>query len=302
MTLSIGRTPESATVSLDYNLCTACGLCTLVCKGGSLHEEAGKVQVDASRGLGCIGCGHCAAVCPRHCITVTGRDFTPRDVIPLPPRGQRAGYESLHALMRARRSVRNFKDEEVSREVIEQILRAASSAPMGIPPSEVGVLVLAGKDKVARFRRELLVAARAMKRLFSPPMLWLFKPFLGRENHRMMKAFVLPVLDTYLAKDKEGTDWFFYDAPLALYFYGSVWADPADTVIAATYAMLAGESLGLGSCMLGFPGHLIKHSKPLKDRYKLPMKLQPGLVVVFGIPAIPFQRAVKRRFSDIRYV
>ena len=53
-------------------------------------------------------------------------------------------------------------------------------------------------------------------------------------------------------QDRQGVDWFFYDAPLALYFYASPYADPADPLIPATYAMLAGESLGLGTCMLGF--------------------------------------------------
>ena len=42
-----------------------------------------------------------------------------------------------------------------------------------------------------------------------------------------------------------------YDAPLAMYFYGSPYCDPADPIIAATYAMIAAETLGLGSCMLG---------------------------------------------------
>ena len=301
MSLNIGRTNETAKVTLDYNLCTSCGLCTRVCKGGPLYEEGGKVHVDPSRYWGCMGCGHCAAVCPRHCITVTGRDLNPQDITPPPPRDQRSSYESLRALMLMRRSVRNFKDQEVPREVLDKIIRAASSAPMGIPPSEVGVLVLAGKEKVTQFRKDLLVAARGMKRLFSPPLLWMFKPFLGKEEYQMMKAFVLPVLDTYLTKDKEGVDWFFYDAPLALYFYVYDCADPADTVISATYAMLAGESLGLGSCMLGFPGHLIKHSKLLKTKYQLPMKLQPGIAVVFGTPAIPYQRAIERRFANVRY-
>ncbi|MFZ4465107.1 MAG: nitroreductase, partial [Bacteroidales bacterium] len=36
-----------------------------------------------------------------------------------------------------------------------------------------------------------------------------------------------------------------------LYFYGSPYADPADPLIAATYAMIAGESLCLGTCMIG---------------------------------------------------
>ena len=44
---------------------------------------------------------------------------------------------------------------------------------------------------------------------------------------------------------------YLYDAPVALCFYGSPCCDPAGPVIAATYAMPAAESLGLGTCMIG---------------------------------------------------
>jgi hypothetical protein len=81
-----------------------------------------------------------------------------------------------------------------------------------------------------------------------------------------------------------GEDWLFYDAPLVLHFYGSAYSDPADCAIAASLAMLAGESLRLGCCMLGFPGYIFRYSKPLREKYALPSKIQPGLTVVFGYP------------------
>ena len=52
-----------------------------------------------------------------------------------------------------------------------------------------------------------------------------------------------------------------YDAPLAIYFYGSPYCDPADPIIAATYAMIAAEALGLGTCMLGAIHPLIQYGK-----------------------------------------
>ena len=42
---------------------------------------------------------------------------------------------------------------------------------------------------------------------------------------------------------KEGVNLVNYDAPLAMYFYGSPYSDPADPIVAATVAMYAGESL-----------------------------------------------------------
>jgi nitroreductase len=49
-----------------------------------------------------------------------------------------------------RRSVREYKPDPVSREMIEQILNAASTAPMGIPPSEVHVPVFATRESGPR--------------------------------------------------------------------------------------------------------------------------------------------------------
>jgi hypothetical protein len=64
--------------------------------------------------------------------------------------------------------------------------------------------------------------------------------------------------------------------------------------------MLAAESLGLGSCMLGFTGYAVKYSKKLRRKYKLPAKIQPGICVIFGYPAFNYQKALKRRFAEVR--
>ncbi len=93
---------------------------------------------------------------------------------------------------------------------------------------------------------------------------------MKRADLTAMREFVLPAIEKYLEGDREGEDSFFYDAPLALYFYASSFADIADPYIPATYAMLAGEALGLGSCMLGFPGYAMKESKALQAKYGLP--------------------------------
>jgi nitroreductase len=241
-------------------------------------------------------------VCPADCVTVTGRDLSPSDLLELPRSDASAGYTALYSLLVARRSVREYRDQVVPPEVINQITRAASTAPMGIPPSEVGVLVFAGRDKVQAFRNELLRELEGMRWMFSPAALWLMRPFMSRESYRSLKAFVVPVIDAYVEYDRQGVDAFFYRAPVALYWYGSPYADPADPYIAATYAMLAAESLGLGSCLLGFPGYAIKYSRRLKSKYGLPRRLQPGIVMVLGYPAFRHARAIRRRFAEAREV
>jgi nitroreductase/NAD-dependent dihydropyrimidine dehydrogenase PreA subunit len=301
MPLELGRGGGPAEVRIDHERCTACGLCVRVCKGAPLSLKDGRVIVDQGHFFGCLACGQCVAVCPEGCIAVSGRDLGPGDFIPLPPPELRPGYDRLRALLLARRSVRDYQQREVEPELIEQILEAASSAPMGVPPSEVSVLVLAGRAKVRAFRDDLLGAMQRVRWLFSPGVLWLLRPFIGRENYQAFRAFVGPVLDGYVAADRQGLDWFFYDAPLTLYLYGSAYADPADPIIAATYAMLAGEALGLGSCMLGFPGYILQHGRALRRKWGLPAKMQPGIAIVFGYPAVRYRRGIRRRFAQVRY-
>jgi len=300
MPLDFGRAPGVAEVIIDRDKCTVCGLCARVCNGGPLYVDGGQVCVDQTRLFGCIACGQCVAVCPNECISVSGRDMLPSDALDLPPSVARAGFDQLRSLMLSRRSVREYQDREIEPDIIDKIIDAASTSPMGFPPSEVGVIVFAGREKVVEFKDDLMGAIRSSKWMLSPLGLTLMRPFLGKEGTEAMRSFVGPVVDMYTSGEKKGEDWFFYGAPLALYFHGSPYADPADPIIAATYAMLAAESLGLGSCMLGFPPWLVKSSKRLKAKYGLPARMQPGLVVAFGYPAVKYRRAIKRRFASVR--
>jgi len=302
MTIDIGRGKGAAEVIIDYEHCNSCGLCVKVCKGAPLYMEDRRVCIDQSRLFGCIACGQCVCVCPLNCITVTGRDLSADDIIDIPTKERKATYTQLFDLMLARRSVRNFKDREVERHVVENIVAAASTAPMGIPPSDVGILVFQGRDKVKAFRKDLLGALKSWKKMMSPAMMAIMRPFIGKENYSSFKSFVIPAIDIYIEMDKKGEDWFFYDAPLALYFYAAATSDLADPYIAATYAMLAAESLGLGSCMLGFTGYAMKYSKRLKRKYKLPNKMQPGICVIFGYPAFNYHKALRRRFAEVRQI
>jgi ferredoxin len=87
--------------------------------------KAGRVRVQEDSPFGCIACGHCMMSCPTNSITVTGRGISPKDLLPMPPAEERASARSLNALMLARRSVRRFKQEEVTHEDLGKIVAMA---------------------------------------------------------------------------------------------------------------------------------------------------------------------------------
>ena len=302
MALKTGRAEAVAQVRIDYAKCIECGLCVAVCKGAPLFlDDQGKVGIDQSYVFGCIGCGQCMAVCPKDCIAVKGRDFAPKDIIPMPSKESRARYNQLKALMTGRRSVRNFKEREVETAVIKKIISAASTAPMGLPPSDVEILVLQGRKKVRQFANDMVDFMQGQRWMFSPVMRFFMRPFIGKEACEVLANFLIPAIDVFVQKRAEGEDWLLYNAPLAMYFHTSPYADPFDPIIVATYAMLAAEALGLGACMIGTPAQFMKYSKKLKRKYGIPIRNQQGITLILGYPALKYRRAIQRRFADVNF-
>lgn len=295
------RAKGNAEVVIDHERCNLCGLCVNVCKGKPLYIENERVQVDQSILFGCIGCGQCAAVCPQRCIIIEGREMQAKDLVELPPREQRASYEQFQALLLARRSTRDFKDREVEAEVIQKILEAVSTAPMGLPPSEVQVLVLQGFDRVREFAQDMVAVVKSRKWLFSPLALGLMRPFIGKEAYDLMKTFAAPLPDFFSEKMALGEDWLLYGAPLAIYFHASPTSDPLDFAVAGTYAMLAAESLGLGTCMIGSVAPFLKYKNRVSQKYGIPTENNQGIMIIFGYPKYKYTRSINRSLGGVNY-
>lgn len=302
MAIITSRTNENGRIRILYDRCNSCGICVEVCKDFSLIMVDGKLAVSDHPLFGCTACGHCMAVCPQKAIEISGREMTVEDRIDLSEMKDKASYEQLKNLMIGRRSIREFKDEEPGEELIQKIIDAAVSAPMGLPPSDVHLLVIKGKDKVREFSFDVIDYFRNISWVFSPKFIWMWRLF-GKEAYLMMKSFGNPLVSFMTETQEKNENYLLYDAPLALYFSGSPYADPADAYIAATYAMLAAESLGLGSCMIGSIQPIIQYgAKKLKQKWQLPPKAPSGIVVIFGFPKYKYKSGIRRSFAEVIFM
>ena len=105
-------------VVIDREKCIGCGLCAADCPAEKLTVTDGKAVYTP----GCIQCGHCVAVCPRAAVSIPEYDMADveeydRETFTVDPEN------FLHAV-KFRRSIRNYREEAISREVLERILEA----------------------------------------------------------------------------------------------------------------------------------------------------------------------------------
>jgi nitroreductase/ferredoxin len=301
MAIITSRTRENGRITFSYDRCNSCGLCVKICKDFSIKMENDKPVLSENALFGCIACGHCMAVCPSSAIEISGREMSVNDRIDLSDMKNKPDYEQLKNLMLGRRSIRDFKDQIVEDELIEKIIEAAVSAPMGLPPSDVKLIVFKGKEKVREFSFDVLDYFGKIRWLFSFPMIGLWR-LTGKESYELIKSFAEPLVRFFAESRSKQENYLLYDAPLVMYFAASPYSDPADPYIPATYAMLAAESLGLGSCMIGSIHPMIQYgAKKLKKKWNLPAKSPGGLFVIFGYPKYKFKSGIKRSFADVTY-
>ncbi|MCF7956979.1 MAG: nitroreductase family protein [Phycisphaerae bacterium] len=290
---------ESGKVEIDPNACSQCGACARICPTEVLAMDNGEICVHPDRSFGCIACGHCMMVCPNKAVTVTGRGISPEDLLPMPAPENTAGADELAALMQTRRSVRRFSDRPVDGEVLDRIVEMAATAPMGIPPWDVGCVTIRTRQEVKKVAKEVIKGYQGFLKIFKPWLLTIMRPFMGKAKYDMFAHFIRPLAQSYVQGHRQGRDLLFYDAPAVLIFHHSPYADPPDAMIACTYAMLAAESLHLGTTMIGGAPPIIQRNKSLCQTLGIPDANTPSIALIIGHPATKFQHTIQRRFTSV---
>jgi len=143
---------------VDDERCIRCGRCAKDCIA-EIIEQKGKALPSIKPELedDCLQCQHCLAVCPKGAISILGRD--PVASVPLQPDAL-PSLSQMNALVRGRRSVRHYLDENVDSALLKQLLAAVANAPTGVNQRELSFIVIDDKSTMHRFREKALKELR----------------------------------------------------------------------------------------------------------------------------------------------
>lgn len=287
-------------VLIDKDKCTKCGVCLNICHD-YLKEDKDSFPVGSDKSLfGCIQCGNCMMTCPNDAIEIKGEDIDKSHLREL--NQNLPDYNAINSLFLKRRSCREFSEQEVSKETIDKILQSAATAAVSIPPSEVKVLVIQGREKVQEFADELINVYKKFNKSMNPLMLGFIRLIAGKTQYKFFNDFILPISKEYIEKRKIGIDVLFYNAPAIIIFYGTELTDKEDWILAANQATLAAEALELGTCFIGSVGAILEKNQELRKKYGIQKTDKVGMGFILGYPTIKFRKTFQRNFKEVRFI
>ena len=268
---------------VDREKCISCGACAADCPATIIDMRDGYPLIRKENEKRCYRCQHCLAICPTAAISILGRD--PLNSQPLA--GNLPQPQQLATLMRGRRSVRRYLDENLDPQLINELLNAAWHAPSGHNARPVHFHLIDDREVMALLRELAYAGIRVnAEQAKLPVRLAFFKEFV-------------PVWE------KSGLDVVFRGAPHLLIASAPkrVASSEADCMIALAHFELMAQSSGIGTLWNGLAKWTIEKIVPeLRDRLGIPQDHGIGYCMSFGKPAIVYHRTVQYDEVPIRRI
>jgi nitroreductase/NAD-dependent dihydropyrimidine dehydrogenase PreA subunit len=287
-------------ITINHDACTLCETCFDVCTRKLFSRKGDLIEV--VQGI-CSLCGHCKAVCPEDAIDIAG--LNPNEYEPVPAQEDIPAPDPLLAFFRSRRSTRIYRKSPIEREKLGKIIEAGRFAPTGgnRQPLEYTVVEtpeVLGKvrDKCINFHvknAEIQLANLAEKvkqgQHLSAP-------------EEAMKQYA-EAWPWRLKQNKKGIDTLFHHAPVLIVIHANTDVAPTpeiDAGIASTQMVLMAESLGLGTCYIGFLVAAAQESSEIKDLLEISENDKPVVAFVVGYPDVAYLRLVSRNPARVNWI
>lgn len=250
-------------IKVDKEKCIGCSLCEKDCVSSNIELCNKKAEIKSQ---GCIMCGHCVAICPKKAVSITGYDepsieFTNQTLL---------NPDELSMAIKTRRSIRHFKDNVISDDVIKQIIEVGRFTPTAKNAQDISYVVL--NKNIKKYES---IAVKVFKKLMP------------------IVKIVYPPAKKMIIDD----NFFFKKAPVAILILSK---DKVSGSLAASNMSLMAESLGLGVLYSGFFTIVANASRTIKKELKIKGK-KVITTLVIGYPNVEYLRTAQRNTAEINW-
>lgn len=292
---------ENSKIKIDLTNCTKCGECLKDCVANLFYFDQDLLHIVDSFEDYCIECGHCEAVCPVNIIQL--KFHKEEELEPSPIREDVLTYNSFLNLVLKRRSIRRFKEKSVPKELIEELLKVGRYSPTGSNTENIFYSVVQDKSIVATISKHITdKMTRFVKALEDPKGRTYLKGSMSEEEINQAVE-ELPKTKSILKRLEEGVDFWCWNGELII-IHGdkTVGGIPSNSALAAAHIMLAAETLGLGTCSLGYLTYFINDSQTIRELIRIPKNHIVGYSLTIGYPDVKYVRIPARKPSRIQWL
>lgn len=255
-------------IEINKEKCIRCGMCIKDCLTCSLEFDKEKYPKFVQDGEEkCFACQHCMAVCPTGALSFGGKNPSDAAQVKFP------NPEDVLSLIKSRRSIRQYKDEEISPEVFAKLKNMFPYIPTGCNTNTLHFSMVESKAAMDKIREK--VRLNLIKLLSNP--------VLSKLAGKFAK---------YKTNFENGEDLIFRGAPHIIVVSSSIYAPCAnvDPIIALSYIELYAQSLGLGTCWCGFAQACFKLMPEFGKMLDIPDGYKPVYVMLLGMPDVKYSR------------
>ena len=259
---------------VDTDLCSRCGDCEKACYFEIIEQVQDHLpRIRPENESLCNQCQHCLSVCHSGALSINNKRPTDSAEI---REGAYPQIQQMMMLVRGRRSIRHYKNENVSKAIIRQLLLAIANAPTGNNTRKLAFTVIDDLQTMKAFQEKLMIVLSAALNYDKKKNDW----FL--EN-------IGPVLR------EKGPSSIFYYAPHLLIVSSptEVYTSKEDVIIALTYFELTANCAGLGTVWCGTVKTMLESLPELKKLLNIPEDSY-YFPILFGLPAIKYHRTTQR--------
>lgn len=264
-------------ITVDRKACVSCGMCIRECVVGCIQFDDEKIPQYVQNGSQmCVGCQHCFAVCPTGALSFG--DKKSADAVSV----SYGDSESLLKLIKSRRSVRFFKQQDVPKEKISQIIDMLAYPPKG------------GNADSLHF--SIVGTAEKMERIIN---------FTYETINGIAKG--APVIEFCRDNFNKGIDFIYRNAPAMIAVSvdkskAVAGCENADPIIALSYLDLYAQSIGVGTLWSDCTLSVMNELPEVRAMLEIPAGFTLNYTMLLGISAVKYQRTVQREAANVKII